>query len=365
MAVFGTSDTTNRNSETAFSIASAASDSPTGVNEVSYTPDWNKWNGYYRTIDILAAVIDSKARWTVGDSFTTDEATKTKLSKIKGFGKDTFNSIMFNQLRTALICGDSFAEIIKDKAGRLINIKPINPSSMKIIIDEYGIIKRFEQISQIIKKPMQPFEPKEIFYLPYNRIADEMHGRSDIEKVEDIVKKLKELIKDNQIMIHRYIKPLTVWKVKTDDTTEVQAFKTKVDHAFEYTENLIIPDQTVAGFDNVSTPANAVLDPLPFISSLKQDITKAMGVPEIILGWGGDTTEASAKILYLSFEQMVKFHQKWLEEQIEEQLGLKINFNAPASIDPAQSGENPNNNNLKVTTLSADNKKDGGINPTK
>ncbi|MCK9371338.1 phage portal protein [Candidatus Dojkabacteria bacterium] len=365
MAIFNTADTTNMSGITAFSINTAETDGATGINEVSYIPDWTKWNGYYRTLDILNAIVDTKARWTVGDSYEAEKSVKEKLDKIKGFGKDNFNSIIFNQLRTALICGDSFAEVIRDKAGRLINLKPLNPGSMEIIVDKFGILNRFEQNSQVGKKVKIIFQPKEIFYLSNNRLADEIHGRSEFEKVEDIVLKLKELIADNAKIIHRYIKPLTIWSVKTDDDTEIQRFKTKVDHAFENCENLIVPDETVAGHDNISTPQAQILDPLPFINSLKTDITKALGVPDIILGWSGGATEASSKIEYLSFEQMIKFYQKWLEEQLEEQIGIKVNFVAPTSLDPAQTGNN------KVQSLSSDQKKDAGqtkelnVNPNK
>jgi len=317
-----------------FSVDTKETDGPTGLNDVTYQSDWTKWHGYYRSIDILAAITDTKARWTVGDSFEADKKTKEKLLKIKGFGKDTFNSIIYNQLRTALICGDSYSEIIRDKAGRLVNLKLLNSGSIKIVVDEFGILKEYVQTAQVGTKGEINFQKKDIFHLPYNRIADEIHGVSDYEKVEDLVKKLKELIGDYSTIIHRYVKPLTMWKVKTDDATEISNFRSQVDNAWKQSENLIVPDETVVGVERVSVPQYSTLDPLPFIASIKQDITKALGVPEVILGWGGDTTEASSKILYLAFEQMVKFHQKWLEEQIKEQIGIDVQFNFPASIEP-------------------------------
>ena len=61
----------------------------------------------------------------------------------------------------------------------------------------------------------------------------------------------------------------------------------------------------------------------------------AEGVPEVILGHGEETTEATSKILYLAFQQMIEYNQLFLEEQLKLQLGLDIEFNFPASIEPS------------------------------
>lgn len=83
----------------------------------------------------------------------------------------------------------------------------------------------------------------------------------------------------------------------------------------------------------------------------------AQGIPSIVLGSAGEEdTEASSKISYLSFEQLIKFRQQLWEENIKNQLGINIKFKFPASIAPE---------------LINDNKKDGPkqtpdkINPTK
>lgn len=70
---------------------------------------YSQYLGYYKDIPELAAVIDAKATWTVGKGFKADEKTTMELSKIKGFGKDTFNTILENMARTKEIGGDSYA----------------------------------------------------------------------------------------------------------------------------------------------------------------------------------------------------------------------------------------------------------------
>jgi len=318
-------------------ILTLNTDGATGEGETTYQCDWTKWHGYYRRIPELAAVIDKKAIWTVGKGFklTGSKETQSRIKRIKGCGKDSFNSIMHNAIRTYTICGDFFAEIIRDKKGRLINLKPINPGSMKIVVNAYGMIIRYEQIAQIgTKKIFMKFKPEDILHFAWNRIADEIHGIPTIQKLEDMISSLKEAKQDMRVVFHRYVKPLLITEVDTDDPTEIAAFKAKLDASVSRGENLIIPKDT-ANVERVSIPQYSTLDPLPWMRMLQKRFIEAEGIPNIILGTAADEdTEASAKILYLAFQQMIEFNQLFLEEQLKLQLGLDIDFEFPASIEP-------------------------------
>ena len=318
-----------------YDVETKDTDGSTGFQETTFDPDWKKWHGYYRTIPEYQAVIDKLASWTVGRGFEADNKTLKDLKKIKGFGKDDFNSLMENFIRTFLICGDSFSEIIRDKAGRVINLKPLNPGSMRIVADPYGIITRYEQHAQTPngKKTIE-FKPKNILHFSWNRIADEIHGIPFAEKLEQIIKMRNECMLDMKVMFHRYVKPLTIYQVDTDDEGEISAFKTKLDKSFEKTENLIMPADTVKSIERVSIPQYSTLDPLPWLKYLVRVFTTACGVPEVIHGWGEETTEASAKVIYLAFQQTIERLQRYMEAQLEIQIGIKLNLEFPASIEP-------------------------------
>src|SRR3990167_1684506 len=127
------------------------------TSETTYTCDWAKWLGYYKALPELQSMTDKMAIWTVGKGVKADEKTLKILEKIKGFGKDSFNTIMYNQERTSRIAGDSYAEIIETKRGELRNLKPLNPGSIKIVADGFGIIERYEQYHQ--GKLVRNFDP--------------------------------------------------------------------------------------------------------------------------------------------------------------------------------------------------------------
>ena len=155
--------------------------------------NWAQWLGYYKTKNQatpdLNGVINTIATYTIGKGFTADTATKKILEGIKGMGKDTFDTIMENMIITGEIGGDSYAEIIQDKSGKLINLKPLDPGVMRHGINAKGIIKRFDQLEKAgSTNVVQKFKPKDIFYLPRQRVADEVHGTSLTEKLVQINK---------------------------------------------------------------------------------------------------------------------------------------------------------------------------------
>lgn len=302
-----------------------------------YTPNWSKWFGYYKTVPELQAVIDKKAIWTVGKGYKADKKTQETLNRIRGCGIDTFDSITDNWVKTYTIGGDSFSEIIKNKRGELRNLKPLNPGSMSVLSSSRGIIENYEQLvlpktkgeaGKIIK-----FKPDQIFHLAWNRLGDECHGRSTIEKLQEIIDMKNEAQQDIRIVFHRYVKPLLITQVDSDDETVISKLKAKLDNAVKNMENIIIPKDTIE-IERISIPQYSTLDPLPWIQLLQQYFIAAEGVPEVILGYGRDTTEASSKILYLAFQQNIEYNQLFLEQQIKAQLKLEVEFNFPENIAP-------------------------------
>lgn len=288
--------------------------------------------GAYLEVSELAGLIDRKAQFVVGRGYKS----KKKLDHIRGNGLDSFNTIMYNAVRTYTVGGDFFAEIVRNKRGEIKNLKPLNPSTMKVIANPAGAIIRYEQHIEGRKGTEKPiiFQPDEIFHLAYNRIADQIHGQSTVKKLLPIIEMRREVMNDLRVVFHRYVKPLWIFSVDTDDTVEVDKFKKKVDSTIEKAENLVVPKDTVDNVERVSIPQYSSLDPLPWVQLLQNEFLKAEGVPAVIMGESKKVSEAESKILYLAWQQVVEFNQMFLEEQIKSQLKLDIQFEFPASIEP-------------------------------
>ena len=133
-------------------------------------------------------------------------------------------------------------------------------------------------------------------------------------------------------VLHKNIDPMIAYKLDTDDTTEIAAFKKKVDAAKGKGENMYIPKDSVE-FEIISLAPNANLSPLTWIDNLNNYFYQVTNVPQIIVGGGGEFTEASAKIAYLAFQQTIEEEQLFIEESFLSQLNLVINLEFPVSLE--------------------------------
>lgn len=325
------SDLTNAVTDFRVPTEQTVSHGETGDTRI-HNDEWPQNLGYYKNIPEVTSVIDAKATWTIGKGFIADEFTTMLLDSIKGFGKDTFNSIMENNVRTMEIGGGSYNHIIRNEEDNLINLKPLDPEVMTTVADSDGIIKHFEQRSKVKGKKPKIFQPEEIFYLPRNRLADEMIGQSSVKILAEIILMKNEAMTDWKRVLHRNIDPLWIFHLDTDDTTEIASFKTKVDNARGKGENMYIPKDIVVP-EMVGVAPNANLNPLSWLEYLDNRFYEAARVPKIIVGGAGGLTEAAVKIAYLAFQQNIEEEQLFLEEQILSQLNLVVEFEFPVSLE--------------------------------
>tara|TARA_R100000789_G_C3024323_1_gene154210 strand:- start:2188 stop:3330 length:1143 start_codon:yes stop_codon:yes gene_type:complete len=323
-----------RSNESVFSVDSETTDGPQESGETFYiNSEFAQQLGYYKKIPELKAAIDAKARWTIGKGYTSNPITEMFLDTMTGFGKDTFNKILENQMKTAEIGGDSFAEIIRDEKGDLINLKPLDPSRIQIVANSKGIIQRYEQINKAGsgKTGLKAFSTEKIFHLSRDRVADEIHGVSVVDAVEETILARNEAIRDYRKLLRRNIYPVRIFHLDTDNTSEIATFKALQDKAQYEGDNIYIPKGAVET-EISAVASNATLNPLPWIQLLTQKFYQEVGTPQIIVGGAQEITEASAKIAYLVWEQTVEEIQLYIEEQVLAQLNLEINLEFPASL---------------------------------
>jgi len=327
----------------------------TTADETKCNVDFAKWHKYYQDVPIFAAIIDTLATWAVGKGFEASEETIKKLKKIKGWGKDDFNTVMENATRVCLLSGDSMGEIVRDKAIRLTNLKPLNVGNMCTVVNIFGVIDHYEQWKNSAKVG-EDFKPKEIFHLTWQRMGDEIHGKPYAQRVESLIKQIKQLTDDLGLRFHRIVKPLRLFEATTNDPTKLAETEANLKAGYENCEFIVIPRGTLEAKD-VATIPNAD-DAIKYLNVLMRELITACGVPEIILGWSENATDASSKIVYLAFQQRIERIQKYLEDQIEMQLGIELNYEFPASLEPdaVQINEPVNN------PPSDDRKKEGKIN---
>ena len=287
--------------------------------------------GYFNEIPDLKGALLMKAIWNVGKGYTTtNPETKVILDHISGWGKDTFEDILFNMEVMRRVAGDSFAEIIRADDGTILNIKPLDPGTMRIVVNRKGQILRYEQFSKI-KGGEKRFAPEDIFHLSNNRLADQIHGISDIESMEKTILAENQTFDDINTVMHRQARPMIMFKVGTDDTTKIANFISKMDAAVNKGENIYIPDDVNSvNYEVIQVNVSSML--LEWRNDIRNKFYRTIGLPQIVPGAGGQSTESESKVIYLAFEQLVERDQRFIENQIWSQLSLRINLYPPASM---------------------------------
>lgn len=329
-------------------------DGATG-HETHFIPDFSKWNGYYNDVAIFAAAMDIMAAWVIGEGFIMDEKNEAKVRNITGFGKDDFNTILENAIRVMFICGDGMDEQIRDKAQRLTNLKPLNPGTIRIVANGSGILDRYEQGIIDDKKKFkaigQPIATKKIFHLCWNRLADEIHGKPYAERVEPIIKQIKQLTEDLGLRFHRIVRPLRLFESETDDPTELASTETKLKQAYNNCELIVIPKKTLE--EKPSNPTPSAQDAIIYLNTLLRNFVTTIGVPEVVMGWGEQTSEATSKIVTLNFETKIKRIQSYVATQIKNQLGIEGHFELTASLEPALTESQGSKNPIETPKVSS------------
>jgi len=198
------SKTTTPTTITDYSVNALSPDSPQNQKEnYWYNSKFTTYFGNYKAIAKIKKAIDGYATWILGQGYTNEMVTdEVRLENISGWGEDTFNAILWNMIVTKKIGGDSYSEIIRDN-GILINLKPLNPQYIRHVVNEKGIIKRYDYMVPSGNKPVQEFQPDEILHLCNNRVVDEMHGVSDIEAVVWNVEATQEAMRAHRKMVKR------------------------------------------------------------------------------------------------------------------------------------------------------------------
>lgn len=295
--------------------------------------NFTKWFGYYKVMPELKKPIDALATYATGKGYQCDDQTKALLEHITGMGEDTFEDIAWNMIVTKKINGDAYAEIVRapkregEAVGRLINLKPLDPSIMTTLVDEKGIIIGYEQRSKTDKGTMpKTFKPYEIFHIMNDRIADEIHGTGIVEVCQWVIDAKNEAMRDRRRVLHR--STIRVIEYDSNDTTKRDTLKTQYAQGVKNGEVLLVPKGSI-GFPDVPP---LIHDSDSWIKYLDNFIYVAVGVPKVVTGGSEEFTEASSKISLVTFDQL------WAKEQAEfsadfwNQVYLKITWNKPTSL---------------------------------
>lgn len=310
-----------------FSVDSVTLDRPNagpGGETYWYFTEAAQNYGYLKTIPELAGGVDLLGIWTAGKGYVTNALTTVELEHISGWGEDTFQSIMQGMIVTKKIVGDAFCEVVWGEGSTLLNLMPVSPQRVRIVLNPNGRIKRYD----ISKNGKWVGVSKEkMFHICNNRVADEIHGNSMMNVCKWTLDALQEAYEDKRIMSHRS-KALGIVYYKTSNTGKITYANEQIEKAVNKGEMLGLPEDTAK---IESFPAKNTGDLIEWIRHLENRIYIAMKVPRVMATSEG-YTEAGSKSGFVTFEPIYVAEQTLLEADLWNQLGIKIKFNKPPSL---------------------------------
>lgn len=298
--------------------------------------------------------IRALARWTVGKGYETDNnRTKIELDNIVGWGEDSFQSILTNLIIVKKTNGDAYAEIIKEN-GRLLNLKVLNPRNVKTGVNPKGMIEHYK-IKQSGDKYITK-KPSEILHLCNDRVANQIHGTPAWKAAKWELEAKKEVLKNTRRVLQRGA--MRVIYVDFDNNTNLSTVKTEWATAIKYGEALILPGKKGQDVEVVDYNIPDIGPFMRFLEYLDSRIYQALGIGKVIADPSG-FTEAGSKVGYLTFEPTYAEEQTLLEQDLWNQLAIKLKFNRPPSLagtlqqdeqkNTGQLGFQPNETTAQIT----------------
>lgn len=286
--------------------------------EDSYSSEFLKYKGYYDRIPPFKSALNA-----IADAVTSSWACKgangaamaSLLDKVTGNGKQTFKILMNNCVKTYRLGGDAYFEIIVDENLDLENLVMLPPENIRQIIKN-GVIKRYEEMDGDAK-----WKPQEILHFAWNQVGVMTHGQSDVPTMENMLIDVNQLWDNIAKLVNRYIKPIHVLGLNTDDPTEIANFKTQWQKIREIPEtDLIIPAELVKSIERVAVPQGSTFDPATFEKMFVERLLQYNRVPDLALGTGTVNSEESARMKFSGFRQAIRFEQQFIEDTLQSQL---------------------------------------------
>jgi hypothetical protein len=287
------------------------------MKESHHTSEFHKWNAFVQKIPILKSILNANAD-AVTASWQTygknDKPMATMLDEFEGNGKESFKLIMNNALKIAKIGGDYYAEIVYDGDDNPINLVTLPPDNIRQVVKK-GRIKKYEEVDG-----GSSWKPESIFHLAYNPIGCMTHGTSVIEPMNNLLIDLLQVWDDMAKIYHTYAKPFHLFKIDSDTTTEMQKIVDEVKKIKQVMDSdLFVPKGTV-DVERHGIPQFSILNPNDWHRVIVDQIIMGSRVPELALGTGSVNSEESARMQFMGFRQMVRWDQKFLEENLRRQL---------------------------------------------
>jgi hypothetical protein len=282
--------------------------------------------GYYFNHPQIASRYNSMCTWAYRQGWTADSITTVTLEHITGNGKETFQEIISNHGNIKLGHGDSFIEVVWNKKGNIpLNMINISPERVKTVFKSTRIIRYeiWNGTKWVVKKL------KDIFHSMNKKMGDSIRGTSDIQGNKSVNDAGIEAFEDERVIKHRD-KALGVVYYKTNNTGKIAYANAQIEKAVKNGEMVGMPEDTAK---IEAYPSKSSEDRQNWLGYIENLGYQTSGVPRSIVTSDG-TSEVGGINGHLIFEPIYGAEQLQMENELWQQLAIKVKFNRPPSLAP-------------------------------
>lgn len=309
-----------------FIVASKALDaaSPSKDETYWYFENATKYYGYYLSIAEIFNAANAMSTWAFGAGWSTPSIDlQVQLEHVKGMGNETFSRLIWNHEVVKLICGDAFLEFKRDK-NKIINMVSISPERVRVVFDTGGMIKRYDVWNG---REWRKVAKEDMLHSSNKRIADQLHGTSQIEPAQFIIDARNEALSDERIIRHRD-KALGIVYYETDKASKITYANEQIEQAVKNGEMVGLPKDT-AKIEQF--PSKGSGDRMAFITYLENFFYQVFGVPRSIATSDG-TSEVGGKMGNVNFEPTYAKERYDMEDDLWVQQNIEVIFEKQMSL---------------------------------
>lgn len=287
--------------------------------ESTYTTNYSRWNGFVSRNAILRSIIDIRAA-SVCSSWKTHGSNAKTLAKSldgwKGRGNETFKLIMANLYKIAFVCGDSYGELIYD-GDKPVDCQILPSDNIRQVVKR-GKIIRFEELNGGAK-----WKPDRLLHLAYGQRGAMTHGLGLVENMQNILVDYEQMIQQGSEIFRLFTKPMQIVHANTDRAEKIQDIRDQLKDAEDtFSRTIVLPKSMVDKVDTISL--SIPLKPGEWLKTLRDEIYVATQTPEIVMGQGYANSEESLAAHLAGFRGSIRYDQKWLEENLRQQIFSQI-----------------------------------------
>ncbi len=259
--------------------------------------------------------------------FTDQDQTDDEIAPFKQLIEvSPFETVIFEWVRTALVDGSSFLEIVVEDD--VFKPRLLPTERMKIQTDEFGQVEEYLMENEGGDDDI-PFDPYDVAHLKFHSYPGEDFGRSLIERIEEQA----DFLRDMEIDLARFIStkayPPVLWKLGSEDRPwSIE----QIENWLDTVENIEPESMLAVGHDVehdvigvTSTSSSAgMLNLESTFQHLQKRIAAGLGVPAFLLNMDMDVNRNSSIAVMPKFDRRIQKYRRIIRQVIRYQVFVSI-----------------------------------------